>query len=203
MGLVFAGLPDWILEFVENETRIQLAIETGTFLGESAQMLSGSFETVYTIEAAPELFHHSTKRFLENKKVTVFLGSSLNVLPDLMTTLNVPAFYWLDAHYSGDVTSGESQPCPLLSEIRIISTQDKFDESIVVIDDARLFGGPHDLAPTMHGWPRLYEVLDNLERVNKKTFVIDDVIVGIPVNLEESFLLFATSKMKTATWRKN
>lgn len=203
MGLVFAGLPDWILEFVESETEIQVAIETGTYLGESAQMLSNSFETVYTIEAASELFNQSKKRFLDNRKVTVLFGSSLNVLPDLMTKLNVPAFYWLDAHYSGDVTSGESQPCPLLSEIQIISAQRNFHESIVVIDDARLFGGPHDLAPTMRGWPRLFEVLDSLERVNKRTFVIDDVIIGIPAGLQENFMLFATSKMKTATWRKN
>ena len=70
-------------------------------------------------------------------------GNSRDVLPRL-----VPLFagdnrvlFWLDAHYSGGVTYGQQDECPLLDELTIIFEKLSENKDIMIlVDDIRVFG---------------------------------------------------------------
>ena len=70
-------------------------------------------------------------------------GNSRDVLPRL-----VPLFagdnrvlFWLDAHYSGGVTYGQQDECPLLDELTIIFENLSENKDIMIlVDDIRVFG---------------------------------------------------------------
>jgi len=103
-------------------------------------------------------------------------------------------FFWLDAHYSGGNTSGAEYPCPVIDELIQIQNFEFYQKSLICIDDARLFGGPHDLAPSMKGWPRLYPILKMVDEMQLSSFLVDDVIVCLPHQYEREFMQSYTSR---------
>jgi hypothetical protein len=66
---------------------------------------------------------------------------------DIIEKVNHPAIFWLDGHYSGDITAKGDKECPILEELAAIFSGEKHDH-ILLIDDARLFNGTHDY-PTL------------------------------------------------------
>jgi hypothetical protein len=50
--------------------------------------------------------------------------------------------FWLDAHWSGGETYGESDQCPLIKELEVIFRYSKEKNFAILIDDVRLFLAP-------------------------------------------------------------
>lgn len=186
MGLFHHGVPSWLVRWLQNATDIHHSVETGTYRGDSALLLADALGACTSIEVQPELAQQATDRFADREDVTILTGDSRALLPQLCATLPQPAFFWLDGHWSGGDTGGAEAPCPLLDEIDAVVGSGRIGD-VIAIDDARLFGIGHDLDPGMRHYPRLVTVLNRLEAAGAVTFVLDDIIVAVPPQLQASF----------------
>lgn len=172
MGLFFGGVPDWLVAWAST-TGLHAAVETGTYKGDSADLLARTFGRCSTIELQPELAERARQRFADRSEVAVLEGSSRDHLGAALTE---PSFVWLDAHWSAGGTAGEDDPCPLLDELSTIRASGH--EHVVAVDDLRLFGMPEA------GWPGIAEVVAAMPGT---VFAVDDVLVGVPPGLAASF----------------
>lgn len=185
MGIFYAGIPPWLVDWCKAE-RFSLAVETGTYRGDSAALLARELGECITIELDEALASAAATRFAEVGSVTVRQGDSGVVLEEIVTSVDRPALFWLDGHWSGGATASDN-PCPLGAELDAICKSPIASASVVAIDDARLLGFPHALDPNMESWPKLADVLQQMEAAGLGTFLVDDVVVGVPRELVASF----------------
>jgi hypothetical protein len=140
-----------------------IAVETGTFRGDTTAALAGHFREVHTIEVVPALADLARERFRAQPSITVWDGDSPQVLRALLPKLDGPTLFYLDGHDSGGVTGKGDKACPVREELEIIF--ENFTGMVhVVIDDARLFGTDPD-------YPSLGEIRDWMERLRPGTSV--------------------------------
>jgi hypothetical protein len=110
----------------------RIFIETGACGGDGIrQALDEGFEIVYSIEIDPHWVVHCTQRYKHDKKVHVILGDSRKVLGVLLSIIDEPITFWLDAHV------GSADPT-VLKELEIIGEHPIKTHSIL-IDDMRLW----------------------------------------------------------------
>lgn len=191
MGIYHPGIPPWVLAFVATQNFSKVAIETGTHVGNSASLLAEQFTLVFTVERNYIYYNIAANKLKSLANVKCVNDYSPIFLSQVLAQLKpCPALFWLDAHYSGDDTYGETSPCPLMQELEVISEYvDAFDV-VVCIDDARLFMMPHDLALQMEGWPRLSHILQKIEEMNLVSFIYQDVIFAFPRKYELAWFRF-------------
>ncbi len=110
----------------------RIFIETGACGGDGIQQaLDEGFEIVYSIEIETEWFSHCVNRYLKEPRVHMIFGDSRKVLGALISIIDEPITFWLDAHMgSGDPT--------VLKELEIIGDHSIKTHSIL-IDDMRLW----------------------------------------------------------------
>lgn len=180
MGIFFAGVPDWLLQALQASGRYGLAVETGTFRGDSALVLANAVGRCTTIELDTTLAAAATKRFASDPRITVVQGSSRDVMASVLTSITGPTFFWLDGHWSGGVTAGADDPCPLDGELDAIASSPFASDCLVAIDDARLCGFPRSNEPDGDAYPSMLEVLSKLDAMGLYPYVVDDVILGVP-----------------------
>lgn len=152
-------------------------VETGTFLGDMLAAMRESFDSLTSIELSDELYARATKRFAGDPKITLLHGDSKELLEEIAASIDQPALFWLDAHYSGawhedfEETAGGDRPSPIFAELEAVFSSPH--EHVVFIDDARLFNGEE-------GWPELDEVCAFVhEREPHRTLVIAEDCVRI------------------------
>lgn len=193
MGIVHSGIPTWVVDFAKSKLDIQVAFETGTHVGSSTKILASSFTEVYTVESNQALMQVAKSRLVDFTNIQFVLDNSPNALGFYLGKIEKPILFWLDAHYSGGDTDGLQSPCPLLEELKCVAQFSQISRSVICIDDARLFGAPHDLAPNMLGWPNLFTVLNACNDLGLRTFILDDIIVGISKEISSHFFEFLKS----------
>lgn len=132
-----ASLKKEVLEKYPNK----YFVETGTHIGNSVQLaLDCEFEKIITMEINPEKVEHAKTRFakeIEDGKVTIFCGDTVDIFPEAIQSLDAPATFWLDAHWD-DGPKGEYL-CPLPIELEALLNH-SIKEHTLLIDDRRLFG---------------------------------------------------------------
>jgi hypothetical protein len=174
-----SSVPIGLAASLRDELGLARAVETGTYLGDSAELLSDLFPEVVTIEVSPELHAEAQRRFSGKSGVTVLLGDSPSVLPGVLDP-GVPTFFWLDGHWSGGTTGIGRAECPVLDELEAIGAGHPDD--CIAIDDARMFAiapaPPHDPAQ----WPSTAELFDALRSHNSGRHVtqVADLVVAVP-----------------------
>lgn len=180
------GMPWLLVEELRKTARLAHAVESGTYRGSTAQSLGSIFESVTTIELSPALARLAGQRLEAMEHVHVRQGSSREALPEIVRDLPGPALYWLDAHWSGDETVGEDEECPLLEEIRAIDAEPISANSVILIDDARLFMGPPPPPHKREAWPTIAQVVDALREIHDRYIaILEDVVVAVPPELQE------------------
>lgn len=117
---------------------LKVFVETGTFEGETLNNMLKHFDSLYSIELSTFYANKAKERFSKENKVTILEGDSSVLLKPLCEKINEPAFFWLDGHWSGGLTSRGNKDCPLIEELKIINDVFK-NECVVAIDDVRLF----------------------------------------------------------------
>ena len=187
MGFFHPGVPPYMLDWgVTSLPAGASAIETGTYMGDSADMLHRAFGRCITIEKSPSLAEQATIRFDGVPGVSVLQGSSREKLDEALQAVEVPPFVWLDAHWSGGITAGSDDPCPVLDELGVVAA--RFPATaVVLVDDARIFGAADPDDQVNSSWPSMLDVLMALRESGWATFVMDDVIAGVPPALAGSF----------------
>ena len=153
-----------------GKIRQKTFIETGTFHGHGVtSALSLGFKDIHSIEINPLFFNtarfriislilvnkenipletYSTPNFFsvvfdDEVRISLYLGDTVEVLPQVLKRVEDSAFFWLDAHWSGDKTNldnilNESTPLdqkvPILKELEIIKAH-TIKNNTICIDD--------------------------------------------------------------------
>jgi len=94
---------DWISSIVDVGM-FGVAVESGTFRGDSTEILRQRFGTVHTIEIQPDLYKTATRRFVNRPNVICWPGDSSQIITNLAKIISSPTLWFLDAHWSGDRT---------------------------------------------------------------------------------------------------
>jgi hypothetical protein len=141
----------------------EVAVETGTYRGDTTAFLARHFRETHTIEVVPALADMARDRFTNQPSITVWDGDSSDVLRSLLPQLKASTLFYLDGHDSGGVTGKGLKACPVREELEIIYGSGANRVS-VVIDDARLFGTDPD-------YPTISEVRQWMERLRPVAIV--------------------------------
>ena len=134
---------------------IKVLIETGTFLGEMVSAMKNDFDSISSIELSSDLCERARKKFKQSH-IKIYEGDSTTVLPEILKSLNCPAIFWLDGHYSSGFTAKSDFNTPVRAELNCIFNH-YVKKHIILIDDASCFTGMDD-----------YPALDELEAIVKK-----------------------------------
>lgn len=193
MGAVSFSLDPKLVRSLSAVLEIGTLVETGTFQGATIERFLTEFDSIVSIEMSETLWRSATERFKEQSHVQTLLGDSSSILKELAPSLSQRGvLYWLDAHWcEAENTAGLMSQCPLLGEIAAIETLNS--QSVIVIDDARLFLAP-PLAPhEISQWPSLQDIFENLRGLSDQheVMVVNDVIVFYPRGARSAVVSFA------------
>lgn len=187
MGDYYAGVPFPVVEFFCNEENIKLFCETGTHRGASAVWASERFAEVFTIELSEASYKKVVGEYGHIPNITFLQGNSAHLLPAIAKRAE-RCLFWLDAHWSGGTTAGESLPCPLLTEIEAVLSGN--EEHVILIDDARQTT-VRPLAPAPHELPWMFDIFAALNsRGERYTVIWRDVYISTPLRDAQALYAF-------------
>lgn len=194
MGFFWEGLPPYLLPWASALLGPDVvAIETGTFRGDTSLLLADHFGHCRTIERSAHLAATARDRFTNDSRVEVFEGSSRALLESVLPDSSQPCFLWLDAHGIYDHNGDDQEENPLLAELEIVIEQREGAQTIIAIDDARGMG-------TQPDWPNVGQISGVLHPAGYRVVSFDDVIVATNTTQEPDFYaLYRASRMVEAT----
>lgn len=119
-------------------------VETGTYDGRGVLLaLSCGFTKVHSIEIDPGRFKSvAMSRLGEAAGVQLYLGDTVDILPQIVASLEERAVIWLDAHPIGkdDTCPRGKNEWPLVAELEILRLHSKRRDHHILIDDRDCFG---------------------------------------------------------------
>ena len=141
-SLIFEEIKDVYTRYpIFNKTKY--FVETGTYKGDTTMMASEHFEHVYTMEIMKALYDESSKRASDSKvdNITFCLGDSVQILPQILPSIQDGSFFFIDAHQSGgDTGNNNKQRVPLYEELDLILNSD-IGPSVFIFNDLRFWEG--------------------------------------------------------------
>lgn len=155
MGIVNFGIPIEQAKYIREIMALDVAVEGGTYLGGTAKELRKVFDKVYTIEKSKKMFVQAERNLSNSKNIYLLEGDTRTHLPGILASED-SILFWLDAHWSGGNTYGESDECPLIDELKLIFESKK--KCAILIDDARLFMAPPPLPHNEGVWPSVKDI---------------------------------------------
>lgn len=185
MGIVNFGIPSREVLFIKELMGITTFVEGGTFRGGTAQKMSPYFERVYTIENSQEMFDIASVNLKNIPNIKQLQGDTRDHLQRIISNHD-NILYWLDAHWSGGVTYGKEDECPLIDELKIIFNS-KNKNQVILIDDARLFLAPPPSPHKKELWPSMKMVFKYIPD-NWDVIEYNDVIYLFAIEYSEAFL---------------
>jgi hypothetical protein len=126
---------------------LSTVVETGTFTGEMVDALLPVARRIISIELDDRLHAAARRRFSGQRSVELLHGDSATLLPGVVRSLEGPALFWLDGHYTGAGSARSHVDSPILAEVATLLAH-PMPGRVVLIDDAREFTG-HNGYPTL------------------------------------------------------
>lgn len=131
-------------QFIKRE-RVNLIIETGTYLGQTTDYFSRVGKHVITIESNEKYLAKAKKRLGTKFNLRMFKGYSPNVLNEILKDwVEYKTLFYLDAHWGGT---------PLLEELTEIAEAKFSKPPVIVIHDFKVPGRPDLGFDTYGGQP--------------------------------------------------
>ncbi len=185
MGAISFSLDERLLNLLTGALPLQIFVETGTFKGETLRLACRRFKECYSVELSPELYEAAAKQFSSQAGVHLYQGPSPEYLRARRDHFaSVPTLFWLDAHWCvAEQTAGGDSQTPLLAELEAINTL--HPQSVLLIDDARLYLCPPPAPHRAGDWPDFHAVVQALLPLSPRhrLMVFDDVILFYPDSL--------------------
>lgn len=155
---------------------LDVLIETGTNEGKTPWALKDAFREIHTIELYEPLYVAAANLFNGTPWVHCWFGDSTDVLPDLLASIDDPALFWLDGHYSGPGTGHGIKSSPICEELMLILAN--ANDHVILVDDARIFdGGPeHKLYDHYLEYPSLDWIEALAEQYGYDYWLEDDIM---------------------------
>jgi len=152
-----------------------LWVETGTFLGDTTDVLARNANKVYTIEPAEEFYLLAINRFKNIHNVEVIKGTSEEVFPLLLPTISGNINFWLDGHFSAGATYHGENDTPVLVELANIEKYfSNFDRFVIFIDDVRCFNSSN---PSFSQYPPLNTLVEWANKHNLIWTIEHDILI--------------------------
>jgi len=150
----------YIPELLEYKNNV--FVETGTYCGDTVEMVKGHYENVISMELSPSYYDVATKRFEKDEWVNIYYANSRTDLYGIIESISGKITFWLDSHWSDVPNVGLDgvSICPILYELEQIKRHPIHTHTII-IDDMRLMNG-HDFPVTK------LEILMKLREINPK-----------------------------------
>jgi len=134
-----------VLDFYD----IKNFIETGTGQAEVVQTVVEADDTlnIHTIEVIPEIYDKNKINFSYLKDVNWHLGTSFDILPEILPDLKGTTLFWMDAHFPGadfglssyGDEKDDDKRLPLKKELETIVSNRDVTNDVFVIDDLRIY----------------------------------------------------------------
>ena len=134
-----------VLDFYD----IKNFVETGTGQAEVVQTVVEADDTlnVHTIEVIPEIYDKNKINFSYLKDVNWPLGTSFDILPEILPDLKGTTLFWMDAHFPGadfglssyGDEKDDDKRLPLKKELETIVENRDVTNDVFVIDDLRIY----------------------------------------------------------------
>lgn len=187
MGAIHPSIDPALVRRLTELLPLRVFVQTGAPARAAALPAAlPQFERVHAIRLSPDPSEQGAKEPDRAGPVTVHTGRSPEVLRRIRPELSKrEVLYWLDAHGGPDAGDALAPECPVLAELEAIGSLT--EDSVVMIDDARLFLSPppppHDPAE----WPDLDQLLDELSKLSEghRLMVVDDAIVLFPARIHD------------------
>jgi len=160
-----------VIKLYAKKYSINIFIETGTYLGNTIEAVKKVFKDIYSIELNKALYLKTKQRFIKNKHINIILGDSSEKLPKILSEIDKPCLFWLDAHYSGGNTSKTNVETPIIMELKCILNHPN-NNHVILIDDARDFTGKND-------YPTVPELKEIVNPYNEKVLILKEDIIRI------------------------
>lgn len=164
-----------IIKEYQKKYSCTILIETGTYLGDMVEAQKNTFKQIISIELGIDLYKKAQKRFRNYKHINIVQGDSGKVLGNILKKINEPAIFWLDGHYSADITAKGEKDCPIFEELGAVFSSTPLNH-ILLIDDARLFVGQNDY-PTLEDLTLYIKSKNEKYSVEIKNDIIRCVII--------------------------
>ncbi len=158
----------YLLKFIAKKKKLVYFVETGTFRGDMIDEMKSLFKKIYSIELFEPLYVKAKKIFKKYKHINIIQGNSSKILPAIISRLNEPTLFWLDAHFSGSGTAQSSIDTPIEKELEIITKI--MIQHVIVIDDARLFIGKKD-------YPNISKLIQKYKNSYTITIIHDMIVL--------------------------
>ena len=134
-----------VLDFYD----IKNFVETGTGKAEVVQSVVEADDSlnVHTIEVIPEIYDKNKINFSYLKDVNWHLGTSFDILPEILPDLKGTTLFWIDAHFPGadfglssyGDEKDDDKRLPLKKELETIVENRDVTNDVFVIDDLRIY----------------------------------------------------------------
>ncbi len=148
-------------------------VETGTYLGDTTSKLAKIARKVISIEPQTELAAFASTRLKRYKNVEIVNATSESCIANVVNGISGPTCFWLDGHYSGDVTFQGAEISPILAELSVISNFLGSKEAVIFVDDFRLF-----VNSTETGYPPHSNLVDWAVENNLTWTVEQDIFIA-------------------------
>ncbi|MEM9771945.1 MAG: hypothetical protein AAF889_10190 [Cyanobacteria bacterium P01_D01_bin.73] len=180
MGNIYPGIPHQLAQLLKDQHGLEDFVETGTYLGGTAVWAAQKFQRVFTIEASKELHAQAVQQYGSLQNIHFCNGDTRDFLRQLMPHLSKPSLLWLDAHWSGGITHGSNDECPLLEEIHILNSSPHIH--FLLIDDVRMFLAPPPPPHKPEHWPSIDQVIRAIQARDKDidVCIFEDILIAVP-----------------------
>lgn len=185
-------IPLYLVDRLVKAYRLEVFIETGTYMGHTVEHVLDQFKSVVTIELDSTLAANARWKFEANRHVHVLEGDAGALLAETLVFTDQEVFavdcpnegpralVWLDAHYSGGITTGRKNgvDTSIRRELQALRETNRRLDHVLMIDDIDDFNGEH-------GYPTRMELMDLVYAINPayNVLVLDirrGVLVALP-----------------------
>jgi hypothetical protein len=128
----------------------EIFVETGTFEDRAVECFLNKFSRLYSIELDQKLAENARRKFEKFAHVQIIQGDSGLALGALLKNINQRCFFWLDGHYSHDITARGDLNTPILKELVVI-----FDHIIKITLYLLMTPGYSSVVMTIPNWKTL------------------------------------------------
>lgn len=155
-------------------------LETGTANGDCVRLaLEVGFEKIFSIELDETLQNENItnyKSYIDEGIVSLITGDSLWELSNIITELDKPTTFWLDAHV--DFGPMGTKKCPLYEELSSIKTSN-IKTHTILIDDMRILGEHWGEGISVEGLKKkLLEINPDYKFAFENGFALNDILVA-------------------------
>ena len=129
----------WLFQYPND-----ILVETGSGGGGGIQYaLRYGFKHIHSIEIDESKHKYCINLFKNNTNVHLYLGDSIEVLPNILEKINGKATFLLDAHIMELKEVHGKVICPILQELNMIINHSKkiAVKHSILVDDAKYFNG--------------------------------------------------------------